>query len=670
MTKNFRVVPQLALRNLTSRSGSPRKASMALKLMALALALLITTSHAAVLLSVSGSLNLEVDARKMSSMNGNSTAVTGYVAMADELVALRLDLRSLALPALGRLQVDSMSTRITLPQLVDGESSSSALWTVRAYAYDHLGVGGPLNTAPWTATGGLDAVPRIGPMVSWPATTNMNPFVVDIDKLVQAAVDAPQFGGWLVVRLELLAPDTNRSHQLATAPVTFEVGYYHVCPEYPALPRGSIARSPVTGTTSAPAGDALAVRCEDGTVLVGPATVTCIDGAWNVMPPAVQCVPAPVCADGEVAMQGAAECSPCDAGTYSASNGAARCTACPNFSTSPARSASITNCSCLRGYWAARTEDLLELRCMACPLGAECTGGDAAPVAAPGFAPSGDAPLSFVACPLAGACSEGNGCRRGYTGPLCGACASGYYLIGGVCRSCSAASGLVATSMVLAVFGYAVGSVWLNSRDAHAMTAAAGIAINTAQVVGLIGTLQLEWHPVARAVLDAVSLANVNLDLAAPGCGLGAHDAWMFKFGMTMALPLLFVLPYLVATAVVTRVQRRGAAKTARGGVTSRVMRGAARGYAQTLILCICRSSTARCSMSTAPMSAAGGGDDDQPAAAMLHRRVVSDAAAGDGGGRGVQRRRSRGASDGPGCAPPPAAGLSHRQVQGGYPLV
>ena len=291
-------------------------------------------------------------------------------------------------------------------------------------------------------------------------------------------------------------------------------------------------------------------------------------------------------------------CVPCGVGTYSETRNAAFCTACPEFMRAPEGSASWINCTCLTTYWFGPNGQVEGQGCVPCPFGAVCAGGHEPPRPGPGFELSDDG-SSFVACPRPASCAGNGVCTEGYRGRLCAECTKGWYQFGDGCRKCKGSNALIIVCLVLAVFGFVAAVVWINMRNSKVYGYAAFvIALNTLQAVAIYGTIRLEWHPLVRGVFDVVSLVNLNLDLASPECGVDVGDVWMFKWGMTMALPILFLFPFAVVTLGyigLRNVMRRWRASRDADSVYGNkrslcslewaVVYAAGRGYLQTILL-------------------------------------------------------------------------------------
>ena len=271
-------------------------------------------------------------------------------------------------------------------------------------------------------------------------------------------------------------------------------------------------------------------------------------------------------------------CTPCPKGSYSEERNAVVCTTCPSFTTTDGEGAGVyTNCTCLPTFWYGSGERSEGKGCVPCPPGGVCLGGNVPPRAAPGFEVGDTGEGVFVSCPNQAACAGDGRCAPGYTGRLCAKCADDYYRLGDTCRKCSGSNVAIFLVLVLLVFAFVTGVICINLNDSKVYGyAALVVAINTLQLIGLYGTIRIEWHPVAQALMDAISIANLNLDLTSPECGLDVGDVWMFKWGMTMALPLLFMIPFSIVTGVFVLVTKYS---------RETLLGAAGRGYIQAILV-------------------------------------------------------------------------------------
>jgi hypothetical protein len=145
--------------------------------------------------------------------------------------------------------------------------------------------------------------------------------------------------------------------------------------------------------------------------------------------------------------------------------------------------------------------------CSKCPTGAQCPGGDADPMALPGFYPIARA--QFVACSPPEACVGGisawnttqngtgpgawagngtaaaqgraPGCANNYMGVRCGSCSLHAYRLKGRCASCPNTAWLLFLLFALAIVGAVVGAVYLSKRRINMAGLSVGV-VRAAQV--------------------------------------------------------------------------------------------------------------------------------------------------------------------------------------------
>jgi hypothetical protein len=126
-------------------------------------------------------------------------------------------------------------------------------------------------------------------------------------------------------------------------------------------------------------------------------------------------------------------------------------------------------------------------------------------------------------CPLCGA--QGHGCSE---------CASQYTRFFGKCNPCSGASvGMFAAGL----FGYAVfyiGVTYLISGSLKSFPQLS-ICLSYAQMVGLAGSLQLEYPPMLQGLLKAVSFVNISPELLSPECAFGTE--WGYASNWLLVIP-------------------------------------------------------------------------------------------------------------------------------------
>lgn len=229
------------------------------------------------------------------------------------------------------------------------------------------------------------------------------------------------------------------------------------------------------------------------------------------------------------------------------------CEGCPANTVGTA--AGGTLCLCQAGFFSPSGQ--ASVACEPCPVGAVCAGRLDAPTAAPGFFP--DSSGAFVACVSPRACLGGGRCARGYSGRLCGTCASGWYALNGACRKCQRAlAALASVGLVLLALGVAAALLWFNlATSVSYKFATASIGLMAVQMLALFGKLQVDFGPIAEPILRVASTLSLNIQLTSPECSLSASvDAWLLRFWLTMALPVFAVVALLAAAAALFGLSR------------------------------------------------------------------------------------------------------------------
>ena len=149
-----------------------------------------------------------------------------------------------------------------------------------------------------------------------------------------------------------------------------------------------------------------------------------------------------VCSAGKYAGADGKTCILCGLHTYTDVNASLTCKSCPqNSRTVVLGAASRVQCQCVKDTFALNYS---ALECKACPSFANCTGGWDTPKPLRGFwrTPNCSSRIacknSFLLCRPRLACPglPENNCTAGYTGPLCGKCAKGYFRLNQMCQEC------------------------------------------------------------------------------------------------------------------------------------------------------------------------------------------------------------------------------------------
>lgn len=253
-------------------------------------------------------------------------------------------------------------------------------------------------------------------------------------------------------------------------------------------------------------------------------------------------------------------CTPCTGESSSSASSAALGGTCQSCPANTYRSSAGT-CLCLAGFYESLASGAADAAlCQPCPPGGLCTGGSAAPVAAPGFYPEDGTSGVFVACVNPRACLGNGACARGFTGRLCGKCAGGWYALNGSCRRCNPATAVLASiGLVFLALGVAAALLWFNLATSLGYKfGAISIGLAALQVLALFGRLQLDWGPLPETVFRLASTLSLNVQLTSPECSLGREtDAWQLRFWLTMALPILAALALMLVALPMFFMLRR-----------------------------------------------------------------------------------------------------------------
>ena len=228
---------------------------------------------------------------------------------------------------------------------------------------------------------------------------------------------------------------------------------------------------------------------------------------------------------------------------------------------------------CSKGYYAASDGQ----PCEPCPIGAECGGMLALPVALPGFfslvraySPmlcsslkwgSVCSPLrwcgtvwvlaavqdsAFVACTPPEACQGGSSssCLAGYTGELCGACAKQWYRIEQRCKPCPDSAWLLLIAFFVGLVAIMACGVYLQSKAMNFAGFSIGVVRvarlhrahfsctahrvcgryqDALQVYSMFVSFKFNWPTALHSVFASMSLMNFNIELVRqrlePSCG-------------------------------------------------------------------------------------------------------------------------------------------------------
>eukprot|EP00300_Choanocystis_sp_HF-7_P027251 c32331_g1_i1.p1 GENE.c32331_g1_i1~~c32331_g1_i1.p1 ORF type:complete len:537 (-),score=70.36 c32331_g1_i1:57-1631(-) len=242
-------------------------------------------------------------------------------------------------------------------------------------------------------------------------------------------------------------------------------------------------------------------------------------------------------------------------------------------------SAFAINCTCLPGTFASGVSGLTTPPvCTPCPNGARCAGALSVPTAMAGFTPDSTGNNRFVACPVREACVEGGHCRRGYTGRLCADCIRGWYRTGGVCKPCNESYSILTIAalciLLFALACFVLAIAVYGKASIGSQLPAIAIAINAIQLLSLVAQIDVQWPEAIQSCLDALSLLNWNMELAAPECNTLQISPFLSRLLLTLLLPLFAAVAMAIAMASAMLASQIGLLP---GGLRFAVLWGAGR---------------------------------------------------------------------------------------------
>jgi hypothetical protein len=343
----------------------------------------------------------------------------------------------------------------------------------------------------------------------------------------------------------------------------------------------------------------------------------CPEGqVWNARNVScMKCAPGTALQNEELSRY-ASHCAPCESGTFQHLDGQTSCIACdpaggnPQTNTETADTTvaadSAAFCTCLEGYYrivpAGQQTVSAVQPCGECPAGADCTGGNAEPIAKAGYwktedcissvcYPANSAASALVVSPCAGvgatgttggeatdacarafrrckpaeACPAGAGfytsmgadeaCTAGYMGDACGECSKKYYALplgGGVCEPCPQLAELwLALYFVAALFACVL--AYLLSKKGPDLSA---ISIGTTflQVYSMLGNFDIKWPNQVEQTFRFAGFFRFEFQLVSPECSadLNYFERWC----VLQLVPLMMVTLYGVGFCFVYLCKR------------------------------------------------------------------------------------------------------------------
>ena len=288
-----------------------------------------------------------------------------------------------------------------------------------------------------------------------------------------------------------------------------------------------------------------------------------------------------LCLEGHYSLQSGSRlsCEPCQAGRYkpTTANQPICPSQCPTNSDSPNASTSLSNCSCVAGFYAELDEDGFLVRCASCLsfTHLSCSGGfyeqtdrHRLPVARPGYfqtAPTTAIKCNIVmddelsACLGGGSCADvsaglecvgkyGNVCAEGSTGFLCGECPLGWArnYWKEPCRFCMPAS----WPLILSIL-FDVGTKVILNFVVASLAATAAVR-GSGKLHAIMIRIATQWLAACSVVatLDLDQMSPVQMrDLDGPEGEVG-----LFAWPVEVTVAMLRLFEFLTLTPVLTTV--------------------------------------------------------------------------------------------------------------------
>ena len=225
--------------------------------------------------------------------------------------------------------------------------------------------------------------------------------------------------------------------------------------------------------------------------------------------------------------------------------------------------ATLTSCdSCVRGFYRSGET------CEACPEGAVCEGGAAAPY--PKHEWWGGPGYEFFECDRGG-CRGGPdfACRSGYKGRLCDAMDAGSFRIGDSQFACPDGAGkrwllmLFFVGCVVLVW-HVINNVICSEYDALDML------LLTIQQCAIVEQFNVRWPASLSYLTPLMNVALFDVDLVQPNCVVAG---WSFRHGFYTQMLLPFVYAQIFFLPVAAKVARELRARGARGDLRTEVRR-------------------------------------------------------------------------------------------------
>ncbi|KNC49596.1 uncharacterized protein AMSG_05636 [Thecamonas trahens ATCC 50062] len=360
-----------------------------------------------------------------------------------------------------------------------------------------------------------------------------------------------------------------------------------------ALASGPLAASHMY--VSAPGLPSMANEANSGGVLP-VRTRYCLAGQYVTD---TECLPCPA-GDFRPSLSYAGTCLPCPIGSYAnAASGATRCEECPRGTfRDTAGGALVDACTpCPLGMYVNATGEASCLLCQsgsyadtegsstcaACPVGGDCRAlGVGIPQALPGYWRDTSASgYVFTQCQAPSSrCAGRNQCAANWVNPpLCSDCAQGYFLKQDYtsdpqCAKCPKFIMAYVAGIIIIVLSVSVTLVNL-ARSATVFMTSIGVGLNFIQIAAVLSTFDAGWPQQTQKSLNYLTLFNLNLELFSIECVQSTGLSVAGKLMVKLALPLLFLLIFLIMYCVVKIFYKCRLSSVAEGSGTQSVASGA-----------------------------------------------------------------------------------------------
>lgn len=291
--------------------------------------------------------------------------------------------------------------------------------------------------------------------------------------------------------------------------------------------------------------------------------------------PATACEPCPPGRassppEGSITQQ--VQCFPCELGFYANGLGNSVCLPCaellPGSMTLFQGSASPQDCVCPPNTYFQRLAPSAPAKCVPCPYGLICPGGNGPPLQEEKFAASrpryeGAVPEDVVHCmdnircpgntPL-GSCPPH--VVKPTKGAACDTCEAGYYEMDGVCKQCDVGScwaflvmALVLVLSAVCLYLFALRPASVVSQTYLTITICFGLTINVVQVIGSMRTISLHWPFPISVLLSIFEVFTFDVDILRLSCVFGIHKPHVIYL-LSLSMHPIFASTFMVVVLV------------------------------------------------------------------------------------------------------------------------